>query len=219
MRRKQLPRTGFAPPGRRIGLLVKLGTIMLVACVLFCLFDAKIQPVLQQMAQYECYSITVAIMNQAVSQQIAQEPDLYDSLYSIQTDDRGVVRAVLAEPSVINRVRLDLAEAVDQALQALPEQEIYIPLGSLTDYALLNDLGPDWQLNLSPQGYVETEIEETAEELAINRTLYRVELVLRVTINMLLDGTSSSETVEHRVPISSILITGETPTYYANEAD
>lgn len=219
MRRKQLPRTGFAPPGRRIGLLVKLGTIMLVACVLFCLFDAKIQPVLQQMAQYECYSITVAIMNQAVSQQIAQEPDLYDSLYSIQTDDRGVVRAVLAEPSVINRVRLDLAEAVDQALQALPEQEIYIPLGSLTDYALLNDLGPDWQLNLSPQGYVETEIEETAEELAINRTLYRAELVLRVTINMLLDGTSSSETVEHRVPISSILITGETPTYYANEAD
>ena len=219
MRRKQLPRTGFAPPGRRIGLMVKLGTIMLVACVLFCLFDAKIQPVLQQMAQYECYSITVAIMNQAVSQQIAQEPDLYDSLYSIQTDDRGVVRAVLAEPSVINRVRLDLAEAVDQALQALPEQEIYIPLGSLTDYALLNDLGPDWQLNLSPQGYVETEIEETAEELAINRTLYCAELVLRVTINMLLDGTSSSETVEHRVPISSILITGETPTYYANEAD
>lgn len=217
MRNKCKKPLKITPLKPRTRILLSGSIVLAILYTLFCMFDAKIQPVLQQMAQYECYSITVGVMNEVVSRQIAQDPELYDTLYRIETDETGIVRAVLAEPSVINQIRLNLAQAVDQELQRLPEQKIYIPLGSLTDYALLNDLGPDWRLSLSPKGYVETEVEEDVESLAINRTLYRAVLVLRVTINMLLDGTSSTERVEHRVPLSSFLITGETPTYYSSE--
>lgn len=204
-------------PSRHGCILLGCGAVLLLLFWGFCMFDAKIQPVLQQMAQYECYSVTVGVMNEVVSQQIALNPELYDGMYHMETDEAGIVRAVLAEPSVINQIRLNMTTAVNQALQKLPEQKIYIPLGSLTDYALLNDLGPDWRLTLSPKGYVETEIEEKVEALAINRTFYQAVLVLRVTINMLLDGTSSTEQVEHRVPLSSVLIAGETPRYYSSE--
>ena len=42
-----------------------------------------------------------------------------------------------------------------------------------------------------------------------------MELVLTVTVNMILDGRSSTITVEHEVLLASIIVTGQTPNYYA----
>src|SRR5699024_12019993 len=48
-----------------------------------------------------------------------------------------------------------------------------------------------------------------------NRTRYTVSLALQVTINMVLDGKNSTAVVAERIPVASLLLEGEVPTYYS----
>ena len=80
---------------------------------------------------------------------------------------------------------------------------------------MLGGLGPDWEMQLQPRGYVEGRMEEEAESLSINRTRYTVSLALQVTINMVLDGKHNTAVVAERIPVASLLLEGEVPAYYS----
>ena len=100
-------------------------------------------------------------------------------------------------------------------MEQLPEHSETIPFGSLTNNSLLGGLGPGWCMTIRPQGYVQSRLCQTARSLAINSVQYSAEVVLTVTVNMILDGRSSTITVEHKVLLASVIITGQTPNYYA----
>lgn len=187
------------------------------ALAIFLQIDRHLQPILQETAEYECRAITVRAMNQVVLQDMEEFPELYRQLYTITTHSDGTIAAVEFNSVSINLVRLRLSHLVDEALTALPDHEIHLPLGSLINSALLNNVGPNWILTLHPLGYVDATIEEEMESVPVHQVRYRVTLTLRVTINMLLDGNHSTAVVEHQIPLSSLLISGDVPTYYGPE--
>ena len=183
----------------------------------FCHLDNVVQPVLQDLAEYECRAVMVRAMNRAVEQSIAAEPEQQTAIYQLQRNDSGRVTSLITDTAAANRDRLALVAAVEAEIHDLPEQETTIPLGSLVNYPIFNDFGPDWLLTLHPQGYVESALEESSETLSINTTRYTTTLVLQATVNMLLNGRATSMVVENRVPLASVLLTGDVPTYYSRE--
>ena len=111
------------------------------------------------------------------------------------------------------------AAAVQAEMDALPEISYRVPFGSLTNNSLLSGLGPGWPVQLQPQGYVQGEIRQTAESLSINTTRYCAVLHLSVTVNMVLDGSTATLTVEQICPLVSLLAGGEIPDVYATGQD
>ena len=63
------------------------------------------------------------------------------------------------------------------------------------------------------------EIRQTAESLSINTTRYCAVLQLSVTVNMILDGSTATLTVEQTCPLVSLLAGGEIPDVYATGQD
>ena len=112
-----------------------------------------------------------------------------------------------------------LIAAVQAEMDALPEISYRVPFGSLTNNSLLSGLGPGWPVQLQPQGYVQGEIRQTAESLSINTTRYCAVLHLSVTVNMILDGSTATLTVEQTCPLVSLLAGGEIPDVYATGQD
>ena len=86
-----------------------------------------------------------------------------------------------------------------------------VPFGSLTNNSLLSGLGPGWLIQLQPQGYVQGEIRQTAESLSINTTRYCAVLHLSVTVNMILDGSTATLTVEQTCRSSACLSAARFP--------
>ena len=84
--------------------------------------------------------------------------------------------------------QLRLVSAVQEEMNALPEEDFTIPFGSLTNNSLLSGLGPGWRMQVQPKGYAEGHIREATESLSINTTRYSAVLQLSVTVNMILDG-------------------------------
>lgn len=192
-----------------------LALLLAAAGLYVYLVETEVKPRVEELAEYECRAIVVQAMNEAVSAEMQRTPALYQDLYTLTYAPNGALCAVQADTAALNRAQLALVDAVQQALAALPARSWTFPLGSLSGWSVLGGLGPDWEMQLQPRGYVEGRMEEEAESLSINRTRYTVSLALQVTINMVLDGKHSTAVVAECIPVASLLLEGEVPTYYS----
>lgn len=179
------------------------------------LLETRFDPILDELAEYEARAAVAQAVQSTAQRHAQQNADAYAALYTLERDAAGQVLSVTADTAAMNAVRLALAAAVSEALQALPAQKRWIPFGTLTGFSLLNGLGPGWPLSLQPEGYVESELEESAEGAAVNRVRYTAAVRLHVTINMVLDGKNRVLYLDSRVPLASVLVSGEVPLYYA----
>lgn len=169
----------------------------------------SVKPTLHELAEYEARSATAQAINRAISGELQAHPVLYQDL-CIQQENTFIVNA-----SAAKQAESALVSAVQDAMDALPQTEYYIPFGSLTDNSLLSGLGPGWPMQLQPQGYTEGTLQETTESLAINTVRYSLVLILRVTINMILDGRTATISVENSFPLLTVLLQGDTPIVHA----
>ena len=202
-------------PGPRRWVRRGLALLLAAAGLYVYLVETEVKPRVEELAEYECRAIVVQAMNEAVSAEMQRTPALYQDLYTLTYAPNGALCAVQADTAALNRAQLTLVDAVQQTLAALPARSWTFPLGSLSGWSVLGGLGPDWEMQLQPRGYVEGRMEEEAESLSINRTRYTVSLALQVTINMVLDGKHSTAVVAERIPVASLLLEGEVPTYYS----
>lgn len=175
--------------------------------------NTKVKPTLHELAEYEARAATVQAVNDAVAAELLCAPSLCTGLFTRQ----GSLVSLNANTAAAAQAQL--IRAVQAEMNALPEMSYTIPFGSLTDNSLLSGLGPGWQLSLQPKGYVQGEIQEITESLSINTTRYSAVLQLSVTVNMILDGSTATLTVETEYPLVSLLIGGNTPGVYASDCD
>lgn len=181
-----------------------------LGCGLFSYYvNAEIKPTLHELAEYQARSTTVETLNRAVNETMQHAPEWATHVYTMENG------MVALNAVAVTAAQTDLVAAAERAMEQLPEHSETIPFGSLTNNSLLGGLGPGWCMTIRPQGYVQSRLCQTARSLAINSVQYSAELVLTVTVNMILDGRSSTITVEHKVLLASVIITGQTPNYYA----
>lgn len=181
-------------------------------------FDTTIQPLLQEFAEYETQAATVRLMNAAIADQLEEKPETLQDLYTIEYSADGSLKSVESNSYAVNLARGALVDAVEEKLNRAPEQQIDIPLGSLLDSAILNNLGPRWKLIIQPEGYVDGVLIESVEPMEINRVVYQVELQLTTAVNMILDGRAHVLWVKTAIPLVHILLEGNIPDYYAQHS-
>ena len=167
--------------------------------------NTTVKPTLHQLAEYEARAATVQAVNQAVAAELQRSPSLCAELF-VQTDQLVSLNAAAA-----GAVQTQLVSAVQAQMNALPETAYRVPFGSLTNNSLLSGLGPGWRVSIQPRGYVQGSIREYTESLSINTTRYSAVLQLSVTVNMILDGSTATLTVETEYPLASLFIRGGTP--------
>lgn len=189
--------------------------VLLCALLVLCRYvEDRFEPVLDELAEYEVRAAVTQAVDTAVSAELAAHPQRYERVYRVRYDG-AVPTAVQADAAALNEARLALVAAVNAALQAMPRIRVRVPFGTLTGFSLLNNLGPGWPLSFVPQAFAEGTIQESAETVGINSTCYRAALTLTVTINMVLDGKNRVLYAADTVPVASVVVSGETPLYYA----
>ena len=171
--------------------------------------NTVIKPTLHELAEYEARAATVQAVNRAVAAALAADASLTDALF---VQSGGIVSL---DAAAAGTTQLRLVSAVQEEMNALPEEDFTIPFGSLTNNSLLSGLGPGWRMQVQPKGYAEGHIREATESLSINTTRYSAVLQLSVTVNMILDGSTATLTVYADYPLASVLIGGDTPSAYA----
>lgn len=201
------------PLRRRIYAILALTSLL--GCGYLYLVQTAFKPTLEELAEYECRAIVVQAINRAVSEEMKNHPARYGTLYDLSYTNAGELLAVRANTAALNQARSTLIQAIEASLSVLEETELEIPYGSLTGITAFGGLGPSWKLTLLPDAYVEGSLQEKVQSVSVNRTQYTITLDLTVTISMILDGNTATAQVSDQVPVVSILLNGDIPSYYA----
>lgn len=154
-------------------------------------------------------------VNETMTEKITQEADLNKLMEWKYGNDGKVSGFVLnyAEHMKITSKSVDIVQGLLQNLQSRTEK---IPLGLVMNSAILASYGPQIPVKMTPEGVVQVELGRRYENVGINMVLAEVYIRIIAEVAVIVPFNSDHEIVETEIPLSYVLIIGDTPMYYVD---
>ncbi|KPH78709.1 sporulation protein YunB [Oceanobacillus caeni] len=237
--RRRFGRRKFAPPPRKNIFLMTIVVFILCIILSIGIVSQGITPAIKEISELKTEEFATRAINTAV--RFAEGYDFSDIL-NISYDDNGNVTVYNWNQSVIseiNRVATDRVEefflhmnrgdpisydyslhepydysdgAEDRAAQ--DPTLIEIPLGEITDNALLANLGPKIPINLELVGAVRTNIVRETEPFGINGSWVSLYINVEADVQIIIPYITERKTVQTEIYIDGGAIMGEVPEFY-----
>jgi sporulation protein YunB len=211
-RRRWRSRNPHVSSRKRIVFFV-LVVFMLFTVQSFIYVDKNLRPPLISLAKVRLKQIATQSINAAISKQIAQGTN-FDRLIDWQTDKNGKVSSFMLNYAEHMRITADAINTVQTSLEQLGSMREYIPLGQAMGSPILASFGPDIPVRIVPAGSVKVDLNTKQQNAGINMLLVEVYIRIIAEVSVIIPFDSEPEIVETELPISYVLVVGDTPMYY-----
>ena len=210
--------------------------VLLISFIIFIILTVQglwfvnksIQPTLMKYAQMQSKKVATAVMTKAVKDRIDEGFDV-DSLMKVKTDKNGNVSTIDVNTKQVNEILTSTTTYIEKYLHAVEEGDskaigvlekdgisMSVPLGRMTDNALLGNIGPDIPIQFTTVGHVHTDIKQKFEEHGINNTAIKIVMEVEVTLQVLIPLHTDEVKVKQEIPIATKIVQGKVPEYYGN---
>lgn len=201
---------------KRKNRLIKLLIFVIGVLAILVTIDSQLRPIIQNMAQVQARAICTQIINEAITEVLADEKITYQQLVEIRQNSEGEVLAINTDIVELNRLKAQINIHVQTALTQTRNREILIPVGSLLGSDLLIGRGPPVKIKLSLANNVISNIEYAFESAGINQTLHQINLVLSANIYAIIPWYNTSTQVDTNFCLAETVIVGNVPDAYTH---
>lgn len=198
---------------RRIGKGLIILSILALVCVYF--IETNLFPLIESYAANRAKIFATNLVNEAVAQVLQKDDVTYDSLVRHETLSGGKVTSVEADAMAIDRIKTDVIRKVKE-LSAERNENLKIPLGTLTNTRLFIGLGPSISIKMRFSPYVTSDITSEFQSAGINQTLHQMMLKVTTEVYMLIPGSQNSVQVSTDYCLAETILVGEVPDAYTN---
>ena len=206
--------TGPGPAWRIPPALITLAVALLVAMSVISLLEAKLRPVVAEIASAQAQNTMTAVIENAVTADLADRQVGYVDFVSIQRDEGGAITALTTNMAQMNLLRVELTAAILRALDGVDVSDIQVPLGSLFDLEPLWAKGPTLRARAMTVGTVRAEFDSQFTSAGVNQTLHRIWMKVMVPMTLLLPGGEVEVSVNTRLCVAETVIVGRVPDTY-----
>ena len=181
-----------------------------LALLLIVSLNARLRPILLELALTQTsHRITAAIDEAVAAQAVA-----YADLVTLERSESGDIVALTSNMAHANLLRSQLLEATLAALDELETMKMDIPMGTIFGWDLLSGLGPDIHVRVLYTGTASAEFENAFSSAGINQTCHQIFFHVNAEITVLLPGGQYRTTVSTRVCVAETVIVGKVPDTY-----
>lgn len=188
--------------------------IVFISIILF--LDFQFRPMIKSVAISKSRTVFSEVINEAVLEDINNNPENYKEVVNINKNEVGEVLAVSSDIEKINSLKSNINLLVQKKLCNLNQKNIYIPFGTLLGIEILNGKGPPIPLTLSVSGSIFTDLVSNFLNSGINQTLHQIYLCVKTKISVMLPGCSCVSEFETKILIAETIIVGKVPNYCNN---
>lgn len=213
-RRRRPVWTGPGPELRIPPALITLAVALIVAASIIALLEAKLRPVVAEIASAQAQNTITAVVENAVTADLAARQVSYADFVTIQRDEGGAITALTTDMARMNQLRAELVDAILEALDGVDVSEVAVPLGSLFDLEPLWAKGPAIKARAMTVGTVRAEFDSQLTSAGVNQTLHRVWMEVDVPMTLLLPGGEVEVAVDTRLCVAETVIVGKVPDTY-----
>ncbi len=214
MRRRRPVWTGPGPELRIPPALITLAVALVVAVSIITLLENKLRPVVAEIAAAQAQNEMTAVVEGAVTADLAARNVSYGDFVTIQRDGGGAITALTTDMANMNLLRAELTAAILEALEEVDVSDIQVPLGSLFDLEPLWAKGPALKARAMTVGTVRAEFDSQLTSAGVNQTLHRIWLEVDVPIKLLLPGGEVETALHTRLRVAETVIVGQVPDTY-----
>lgn len=215
--------------------------LFLTICVILFLYYANkmILPTLMKYAELETKKMAIAIMSNSVNDDVINILDEED-IFSITKNNDGEVSSIDFDPVVVNKVLSETSETVSDNLKNIEKGNIEdltfineddydikkikngviaeLPMGIITNNALLSNLGPKIPVKINLIGNVVSNVSTKVENYGINSAIVKIYAHIEVTEEVIIPFNTKQIKVVNDIPIAIKIVQGKVPNYYNSNA-
>jgi len=175
--------------------------------------DRRAVPVLMALARKKVEVWATEVINQALMEVLAAEPE-YQRLIYLEKDAAG--RVIFMQPNLaaINRIKLEVLSRIQPVLGTLESTTFKIPLGELLGSSLFAIRGPLLTVGVIPTGVVEVNVREEFEDAGINQTRHVLYLQAQARLQVVIPLHRELIEVVNELPLVESIIVGTVPHSY-----
>ena len=188
--------------------------ILTLAGAVFMLLRGQYHDVAASLARTQVMNVTSDLINDAIDRQIEEGAIAYDRMVYFEKDLDGRITALKTNMGLVNRLKTDTLNRINDEIMALDSDHIGIPLGSLFLPELLAGKGPRINVRVLSIRNSEADFESRFSEAGINQTLHQLTLLVSVDVAVLVLGKTEHFTVESEVVVAETVIVGTVPDTY-----
>lgn len=196
--------------------LITASAIVILIIALTTWLGGNMREAMAALASARIRAVSAKAMNDAILDTM-ESNSAYTALLHIRENGTKVYM-VQADPQQMNLLAAQCAEAAQERIAALGEQGISIPIGTITGLTFLSGKGPSIHISFTPAGSVQSQFSSEFTSSGINQTLYRVNLKLTASVQLVMPGVYQSISVTAEAAIAENIIVGEVPEVYTNVA-
>lgn len=183
--------------------------------IIIVLFSFQLSNHINEISEFEGKKTANEIINMAVKKQLECVPD--DPYISIERNKKGQILSVNVESDIVNEIQNSICTAINNDLKKLDNEEIKVPIGTLSGITFLTGRGSDLSIKLHQIGAVNSELKSKFESAGINQTKFKLFLKVSVEISAVLPAGSTDIKLENEYLISETIIIGEVPKIFLSE--
>ncbi len=195
-------------------LTFKIVCVFLILATLFVLLDIPIRPVVRENAKYIVKNEVTLMINECVADYLQENNIAYTDLITVSLNDKKEVTAVGTNTIAVNKLKTDITNAIANELKDSRGEKIRVSLGNLFDSYILDYIGIEFQVKLTDYGFIETDILSSFKSSGINQTIHRINLKIKVEINVNIGTLYQKETVETEILLVETVLLGNVPEMY-----
>lgn len=179
----------------------------------FIFIEKNLKPPLMNLAKVRIKQIATQSINKAISDRISSGTN-YEKLIEWKTDSAGKISGFVLNYAEHMKITSDTITTVQSQLAELKGMPEHIPVGMAMGSAILASFGPDIPIRLVPAGSVKVDLSTRYQNAGINMILVEVYIKIIAEVTVIIPFDSEPELVETEIPISYVLVVGDTPMYY-----
>ncbi len=187
--------------------------ILLSILVLSIYLINSVAPIIVTFSEAKIRALTTSAVNSAIFE-VMLDPLSYGDLVTIEKNDNGDITAIRANSIVINKLARDMAQSTETFIEKMGEQDIKIPIGTLSGSPLLAGKGPKVTIKVLPLGSVKCQFVSEFESAGINQTRHKIYLDVVTNVSIVLPTAQSIVKTNTPVLVSESIIVGKVPETY-----
>lgn len=191
---------------RWLVLCLLLGCTILLIAALRPHFLAYAEDRVRETVSYALYDV--------LTDSIYARRSEYAGLVLLERDRENGVTALRTDSILMNRLKVEAARAVYDALHTLEDTTIPIPLGNVVLPAFLTGCGPELSIGMVGLGYADAEFLSAFTTAGINQTRHQIILEVRAEVRLLSLLGSRTVAVTTGLAVSDTVLVGSTPEQY-----
>lgn len=194
-------------------LIIIFISVFFLTMLILVQFEEKVVPSLQQIS----YNYSMAIANELIDECVQGMMDelslTYMDLITLTDKEYGTYTTNTQQ---INLFCTTLNKNINTAMQNLPNEEISIPLGAVTNSNYFANFGPKIPFTLMPAGSVSSDYETSFVAAGINQVNYKIWINLSLDIQIVNPLYREKITLNKKIMLVDTIIGGRVPEYFFN---